>query len=679
MTQAMPASRIRWISLLCTFTVPSAAAEPAPPAAVPLVAGGRPAAAIVADPNGPPTLRVALAKLQEAIRRDSGQPTPLPVAGTPADAPSGRVVIGTANGNPELARLAAGHQLPLDTLAAQGFLLRTLTDEGRPMLVIAGADARGVLYGVREAIDQVITSTPHGDVYAAACDVTLRPALEVRGTYCLTCWGGCPSYDRTAWEEAIDAMADAGMNRVMFWMDGLFRSQRHPDAFLSRPGQHFARTRLTSDDIHRLIRFAHDRGMDFYFGSGVFGWFTAGEYIAKRFKDAADPSGSLLCPSSPAARRVTREYLSEMIEVFPEADGYMLEIRDEMHDCKCSTCQKKLDDRGSRQFGQSEMDFLEELTATVWEGHPRTKFIWLMGYGVHDEDVMYYERLRQIGRDPRLEWLEVRSSWTLPSADGGRRPLRDFSDRIYHWDQYYRLSAEHMQSAVRRTTNEGLHGYLPAYEPGFANLSVYPTDSETPFPVRLIPFCVTQFYYRAFTWHPKITKPELLARAHRQFFSAEVPPQLADDLMFLKQFMAAHHVELTRSIGAGLDAGPGLIDAVENSFRVDRRGGDKTRKWLLEAVGADIRRLQTLLAGRGDMVRLAQIEQRVAGHRPKASPRSRASLDILQRAIDDIRRELAKCGDYAKDADEALRRVDRYIDEIVRRSPSTTQPGSEDG
>jgi hypothetical protein len=134
-----------------------------------------------------------------------------------------------------------------------------------------------------------------------------------------------------------------------------------------------------------------------------------------------------------------------------------------------------------------------------------------------------------------------------------------------------------MQNIVRKTIGEGLNGYVPAYEPGFANLSVYHTQSETPFPVRLVPFCVTQFCYQTFTWHPNITKAELLERAHCKFFSEEVSAQFADDLMFLKQFMARHHVELLRDIGGGLDAGPGLISAVENSYTVDRKGAIKQR------------------------------------------------------------------------------------------------------
>ena len=71
-------------------------------------------------------------------------------------------------------------------------------------------------------------------------------------------------------------------------------------------------------------------------------------------------------------------------------------------------CQKKLDEFDSKQFGQSELDFLEKLTATVWENHPEAKFCWLIGYDVHKDDPLYYERIRRIGRDPRMDDVEIR-------------------------------------------------------------------------------------------------------------------------------------------------------------------------------------------------------------------------------------------------------------------------------
>ena len=417
--------------------------------------------------------------------------------------------------------------------------------------------------------------------------------------------------------------------------------------------------------------------MEFYFGSGVFGWFTAGEYVAKQFKDATDHTGKALCPSKPDRSQGHLEYLSEMIEVFPEADGYMLEIRDEMDDCLCATCQKPLDPQGSRQFGQSEMDFLEELTAAVWKNHDRTKFIWLMGYANHNKDPKYYERMREIGRDPRMEWLEVRSE--LDAADAGRPPQTAPRLLRPHLPLGCLLPPRARAHAGprRQTLKEGLHGYLPAYEPGFANCSIYDTESETPFPVDLIPFCLTQFYYRTFTWNPDISRDALLQRACRKFFSAEIPPQFADDLLFMRRFMAEHHPELTRSIGRGL--GPdasGMLATVEDIWTVDRKGGDKTKEWLLEATAADIRRFQSLARGTGNMARLKQIQQRVAEYRPKASRRSAASLALMQRAIDDIQTELGKCGQYVAEADEALARIDRYMTQIAARKQPASEPAT---
>ena len=639
-----------------------------------LVADHRPMASVVIGEDAGRVEQTAVNKLLAGVQRDGG--VTLPIAHAPNSASAGLVVMGTVKSNPALARLADAHQLPLQELGQEEFLLRTLVANGQPCLVLAGGDPRGVLYGAQEAVSQVLTCTPAGEVIVTQCDIRRRPVLAERGTYTLTCWGGCPRYPRSAWEDAIDSMCDAGMNRIMFWMDGLFRSRRFPGAFLNKPKQHYHGTTITDEDIRKLIAYAHDRGMAFYFGSGVFGWFTAGAFFAKEFPEAAAKEVGGLCPSSLVAQRATVEYLSEMIEVFPEADGYMLEIRDELGECACSTCQKKLDESNSKQFGQSELDFLEKLTAVVWEKHSKAKFCWLIGYDPHKDDPMYYERIRGIGRDPRMEWLNVRNQWEYPTSDGTRKPLREFSERIYHWDQYYRFDWKTIQSVVRRTANEGLNGFLPAYEPGFRSYSVYPTGSPTPFPVRLIPFCLTQFAYRTFTWEPNLSRQEYHERLWRAHFSEEIPRQMASELVFLKGFMKGNYTVLTHAIGAGLGPdGSGLLDTVEDIWKVERTGGDERKKRLFEGVGADIRRVKHMADGTREMGRLNRIEQRIADLRPKASRRSLASLEMMQQAIDDIKAKVAECGDYAAEADEALQRITRYLERIEARNTDSPDSG----
>ena len=94
-----------------------------------------------------------------------------------------------------------------------------------------------------------------------------------------------------------------------------------------------------------------------------------------------------------------------------------------------------------------------------------------------------------------------------------------------------------------------------------------------------------------------------------------------------------------------------------------RKGGYERQIKLMEGIGADIRRLRSATQGR-EAARFADIESRMASARPTASGRSRASFEIMQKAIDDIRKKLAVCDDYLKEADEAEKRIDRYVTEL---------------
>jgi hypothetical protein len=627
--------------------------------AFPLIGAGSPQASVISGSAASDVEATAVSTFVAGVQRDGGLAIPVVY-----DLPSGSgpaVVIGTVAGNPLLNDLVTRFSLPVAQLGADGFLLRTLVDQGRSYLIIAGKDARGALYGAQEAIDQVVTGTAAGDVYVTQCDVRKAPSLTARGCYTLTCWGNAPRYDRAQWERTIDSMSAAGMNHIMFWMDGLFRSRRYPYAFMDQ--SYYAGVQLTDDDIHQLIQRAHARGMEFLFGSGVFGWIVAGEF-AQRFPQAADTTGYNLCPSDPLAQQLTRDYLEEMIEVFPEADGYMLEIRDEYGDCMDSRCQTPLDPFGSRQYGQSELDFLSSLSQAVWARSPSAKFVWLIGYWNHSSDRLYYDRIRTMSRDPRLEWMEVRNRWTLPAMDGSYRPLTYFSNRASHWDPYYTLPPTSMQSVVQTTVNQGLYGYLPAYEPGFATASIY-GDAVIPFPVDLIPYVLTQFYYREYTWNPGIDGTTLVDRAYRKFFTAEAPHGLTDDLLFLRDFNQAHYPVFTGVGLLGVLRSPSLAGAVDLVWGNPQLAN---KQYWLNRLADEVRSLQTLAAGGGDMVRIGQIEARIAAARPGASLRTKASLDLMQRAIDDIRNLLATDPDVPF-IDYTLYHIDVRIAEYLGLPP----------
>ncbi|PLR20299.1 alpha-glucuronidase [Caulobacter zeae] len=120
------------------------------PAAAGEAAAYRASVGVVAPVADTPTLKVARAELEQGLagllgeRRDGG----------------GQILLGTPGSSPRIAAL----KLPLDAAGDEGFRIRTLTDGGRPLTVIAANTDIGVLHGVyrylaliqtRQAIDRL--------------------------------------------------------------------------------------------------------------------------------------------------------------------------------------------------------------------------------------------------------------------------------------------------------------------------------------------------------------------------------------------------------------------------------------------------------------------------------------------------------------------------------------------
>ncbi|PVM86109.1 alpha-glucuronidase [Caulobacter radicis] len=120
------------------------------PAAAGEAAAYRASVGAVAPVADTPTLKVARAELEQGLagllgeRRDGG----------------GEILLGTPGSSPRIAAL----KLPLDAAGDEGFRIRTLTDGGRPLTVIAANTDIGVLHGVyrylaliqtRQAVDRL--------------------------------------------------------------------------------------------------------------------------------------------------------------------------------------------------------------------------------------------------------------------------------------------------------------------------------------------------------------------------------------------------------------------------------------------------------------------------------------------------------------------------------------------
>jgi hypothetical protein len=540
-------------------------------------------------PDHPIELEVlAIQKLTDVARRVFGFELPVVAASTTRDL-SQSIVIGTPASNAVLGRL----QLPVDPAEREGFLIQRTADGRGSALALVSVGARGVLNAAVFLAEFSMQS--HGGVVAVQTATVRRQSpIRQRGIYAVACWGLAPRYTRQDWEHMIDTMAEDGINFIYFNFDGLFRSKLFPESLI------YPETPLTTEDIRLLIQHAHSRGIDFYLGMGVFAWFGVDD-IAKYHAEFRDIGVPYMSRTLPASRQAMKSYLLELYDTFPEADGMWLEIGDEgEYGCKNPVCLTPLDDFGSTVSGQVSTAFLKEFSTELWKTHPQAKLGWAIGYPeAHKWDVKYYEDLRQNFRDPRYYFLDGRQNWVLQDHEGVLKPLRELSPNAMHWDQYYKLALRDIGERARRVWEDGLAGYVVAFEPGFNSHSVY--GRSIPFPVDAIPYRLTRFAYREFTFDPSLSWTGFRLRLLDSFFGDGANPELVDLTLTLFEFMRT---------------GPISGYFTELTEPVDGSGYGKMLK-----------------------PRLAAIEARLNGMEPGLGPRAKSvGLPLLRRTITDLRK-----------------------------------------
>ena len=519
-----------------------------------LVSSERPAATLVAPVAVSPLLDAGL-ELIVAKCRAWGGAVPRIVRIAPDDpVPQGDVIwLATPDASAPLHALVESTDGPLSRIglmAPDGFAIESRTTASGKQLVLAAQTLRGVYNAACYCRDFLLDATPASEgkptVYVHAASEVRAPQIAARGTYHLSIYGAATQYGAEDWMRIVDRYAEDGMNRVYFWLSGYHPSTKYPQLHVCKD------SKLTVDGVSRLIRYCHDRDIEFYIGGGVFAW-IASHYLLTDHPEIAAVDAGGLCPSHEFARTGNREHFLEMLATWPEADGFMFEVRDEHGECRCPKCRVQLDGFGSKGYGQAEITWLQEFARGAWKQNPNLKICWLIGYAEHANDVKFYEQIRQMN-DPRFEWLDSRvgldptSSWLLPGPQGEKRPLAFFGPRISHWDQFYRQPIENIRRFAERTRSDGLYGYIPAFEPGFGTASYY--GDQVPFPVDILPYCLTGFVYRETTWDPGIGTAELHDRIQRRYFSSDSPKRLGEDLAYLHQF-SIDYAEVIKTFATG--------------------------------------------------------------------------------------------------------------------------------
>lgn len=484
--------------------------------------------------------------------------------------------------------------LRLESLDEHAYVRVPMTRDGVRLLVVAGRTPRG-LYNGAVHLGECNIDGPAGELTADASEVVRSPHLRQRPVYVLTIWAEEDEYSTDDWMKVFEAFARDGITHVYFWLSGHYPSKAFPQTckLADKDWDSTVDSRIaTLDDQRRLIQRSHELGMRFYIGGALGAWcgtfmLTHREPGTMR-EGSSDESGQdvsawSLCPSSERARNALVAYYKEMFDSLPEADGLYIESADEYGECACARCRVPVDSLGSRMFGQNQLSLVQRIMHEIWRDHPNARLAYTIGYTPHKQDPAYYEVVRQMSSDPRIEWMEARRSWTFPGPDGKARPPVFFSPRILNWEYFDTRPLNTLIENSWQAAESGLAGCIATFSPGFASGSFY---HEIPYPTHQLPYVMTHFVFREATWSPTASVEEMKRRVGQRFFGAQATSESIEQLWSLRDLMLA-------------------------------TAGRKIRPEQLE--------------------KLARIEAAVATARGAASPKMRDGLDLMTRAAGDIR------------------------------------------
>ncbi|MGO8735657.1 MAG: alpha-glucuronidase family glycosyl hydrolase [Terriglobia bacterium] len=346
---------------------------------------GQAAALIAVGDNAGSSDRFVAAELQRYIEMLSGAKLEIVSSRELSRQAKGKslLLVGSPESN-ELVRQAANHrQVNFQGLKPEGYILRRLSLEGRPALVVGGNDAAGTMYAAYDLLERLgfvflltkdILPQKRVEVALPSLDERVEPAFRRRGVHVDNCYPNQTLWSLDDWRKIIDQMAKMRMNYLqVFWFPNtpwlsyeyrgeknflgdasvkesgymLWRSQQ--GSFLAKDvtigREHFKYPRIAPPELQdvetpeQAFQKAQDllRAVIAYAKTHQIKTWLAIDPVSMppnlaRF--ARNRSGDLpfqpvlggayMCPADPVAHEINEGRLKSLFETYPEAEGYFL-------------------------------------------------------------------------------------------------------------------------------------------------------------------------------------------------------------------------------------------------------------------------------------------------------------------------------------------------------------------
>ena len=375
-----------------------------------------------------------------------------------------------------------------------------------------------------------------------------KPVFQQRGYY--LCFMRMPTFGLLVWREIIDDAAADGVNTIILWMGGAFRSKKFPITWQWAKDHENVKVDFTRE----LIAHAHRRGIKVLLGFTPFGYDGVNQFplehpelkaVGKDGKPVAEFGigcwGWNLCPAKAESQRFMREYVREMaFEFYPEADGLFIESSDYAI-CHCPECGPK--------FFDHEFAFVRDISNEVWARKP-------------DATVVLYPHYFS-GAKLRFSFAEATASkqpfdprWTLfftPHSAALEPALIAQARGAWWWNEApSRFDIASIRAGVKKARDAKCSGYVPSLEcysyvmtktewgePWLVGKRQIPFGfgwlKEGANPYRELPVRAIRIVFRELTANPDLPDAELRARLGRELFGRDWKPAQVDDLFFLFQ------------------------------------------------------------------------------------------------------------------------------------------------
>jgi hypothetical protein len=436
-----------------------------------------------------------------------------------------------------------------------------------------------------------------------------------RGYYLLPC--RTPTLGYAAYRDLVDDLAGEGVNTLILWLGGGFRSRRFPITWQYN-AEHL---NVRHDFMGRLIRHAHRRGIKCLLGFTPFGYDGVNQYPREHPElKAVGPDGKPvaefgihcwgwnLCPAKPESQRFMLEYVREVAsEFYPEADGLFIESSDYAI-CHCPEC-------GPRHFDH-EFRFVRAISEEIWARHPGATIVVYPHYFSGAQLRFSFSEAVATKQpfDPR---------WTLfftPHSAAIEPNLIAKAKSSWWWNEApSRLDIPGIGAGARRARDARCTGFMPSLE-CYSYVETHEEFGEpwlkgrrqVPFgfgwlaegasPYRELPVRAARIAYREYTANPGLSDDALHAVLGSELFGRRWQPAQVEDTL-----------ELCRVLGTDRDwavpaplTTPGLVESRRKSGRLDGKKRAFLRDQLARVRDIAARNRHATTPGARELARIAQ-------------------------------------------------------------------------